>query len=110
MRSTHYISTTWPSFKVAPSLLKISLLVSVIIGLAVVLIDLKLLFLLVMGLMVLALFFVQFDLSVFVFVALVPLTIQLPVGIHHLTSYSLSRIVVCSWLIRNLPLPGNFVL
>jgi len=102
MRSTHYISTTWPSFKVAPSLLKISLLFSVIIGLAVVLIDLKLLFLLVMGLMVLVFFFARFDLGVFVFVILVPLTIHSPAELHHLISYSLSGILVFSWLLRKL--------
>ncbi|MCK4427443.1 MAG: O-antigen ligase family protein [candidate division Zixibacteria bacterium] len=83
-------------------MLKISLLLSVIVGLAVVLIDLKLLLLLVIGLMVFALFLVRFDLGVFVFVVFVPLTMQLPAGIHHLISYSLSGMLVFSWLIRKL--------
>ena len=102
MHNTYYISTTWPSFKVAPSLLKISLLLSVIVGLAVVLTDLKLLLFLVIGLMVFALFLVRFDLGIFVFVVFVPLTMQLPAGIHHLISYSLSGMLVFSWLIRKL--------
>ena len=100
MHSTHYISISSSSFKHTPSLLKISLLFSVIVGLAVALIDLKLLLLLVLGLIVFALFLVRFDLGVLVFVVLVPLTIQLPVGLHHMISYSLSGMLVFSWLIK----------
>jgi len=102
MHNTDFISTNWPSFKVTNSLWKISLLLSLIVGLALVLIDLKLLLLLVSGLMVFTLFWVRFDLGVFIFVVLVPLTMQLPVGIHHLISYSLSGMLVFSWLIRKL--------
>jgi len=71
-----------------------------ILALTVALLNLKLLVLLVLGLLIFALFFVRFDLGVFVFVVLVPLSIQLPGGLHHVISYSLSGILVFSWLIR----------
>jgi O-antigen ligase len=78
------------------------LILSVILGVAVTLIDLKLLAIMVAGTIAAALFFIRFDLGVLLFVVLVPLTIQLPVSIHHLISYSLSGILGFSWLIRKL--------
>ena len=100
MDGAQYISPHGSPVRIGPYLIKVSLILSVILGLAVALINLKLLALLVLGTIVAALFFIRFDLGVLVFVVLVPLSIQLPGGLHHLISYSLSGILVFSWLIR----------
>ncbi len=102
MHNTPYISARWTSFEVRSSLLKVSLPISIIVALAVTLMDSRLLFLSVMGLLVLAVFLARFDLGVCAFVVLVPLTIHSPVELHHMISYSLSGMLVLSWLIRKL--------
>lgn len=100
MHDTQYISTEESPFGIRSSFLGITLLFSTVLGLMVGLLDLNLLILLVLGSLILVLFLLRFDLGVFLFVVLVPLGIQLPGVLHHLISYSLSGILVFSWLLR----------
>jgi len=108
MDGAQYISPRESPVRTESHLVKLSLIFSVILGLAVALIDLKLLVLLVVGATVAALFLVRFDLGILVFVLLVPLTIQLPSGIHHMISYSLSGILGFSWLMKKLASDQRF--
>lgn len=90
------------------SLWKVSLLFSFILGISLIIVPAKIFLAIFGGVVIFLLFFIRFEIAIFLYVVIVPLTIHLPPSIHHAVSYSMSGMLIFSYLIKKLVLGEKF--
>lgn len=90
------------------ALLRIVFPISLLLSLTMIFLGLKTFLVVSCAIFLLALLFIRFHIAVMIYIIIVPITIHFPSDIHHAISYSLSAILVFSWLIKKFMLGDRF--